>query len=192
MPKARVNASLMRAMYFKWEKNYEAMLAVAQTVLELSSCGLTHEDIYLRLMCVHAYCSLGRENEAKEYLLEIMRTNLPKGIISPFAESLHFMSGLPERLLEQEFPAYHKAVIGQYKRIYKNWLTFHNRFTKDNITLILTLREYQIAMLASQHVPRVNIAKQFNISPGRLNNIMAEIYSKLNISSRMELSKYVQ
>jgi DNA-binding CsgD family transcriptional regulator len=40
-------------------------------------------------------------------------------------------------------------------------------------------------------VPYKEIAKRFNISVGRLKNIMLEIYEKLYISGRDELAQYV-
>jgi DNA-binding CsgD family transcriptional regulator len=142
-------------------------------------------------VCAAACCALEREDEAKQYLLDSMKSDLPHGFITPFAESIYYLGGLLERLLEQEFPAFYGVVIEQWKCTFSNWLTFHNRFAKDNITLILTLREYQIAQLASQRVPRAKIAKQFNISAGRLNNIMEIIYGKLFISNRTELSNLI-
>jgi DNA-binding CsgD family transcriptional regulator len=193
-PQARMNATLMRAWYFKWQGKYDAMLAVAQTALVFCSyqAVFTHEDIYLQLMCAHAHYALDQEEDAKTILRTAMSKNLPLNIITPFVESLYFMGGFIERILEQEYPQYYDTIIEQWNRIYANWLAFHNRFTKDNITTILTLREYHIAMLASQRVPRAKIARQFNISLGRLNNVMAVIYGKLHISSQAELSDYVQ
>lgn len=74
---------------------------------------------------------------------------------------------------------------------FRNWTAFHNQFTNDNLTFILTLREYHIAQMAARHIPYEKIAKQQCISVGRVKNIMMEIYGKLFISGRGELSKYV-
>ena len=70
-------------------------------------------------------------------------------------------------------------------------MAFHNRFTKDNITSILSLREYHIAVLAANRVPYAKIAQQHCICVGRLKNIMQGIYAKLSISGREELASYV-
>lgn len=63
---------------------------------------------------------------------------LPHGFITPFAELVSDFGGLMEQCLEEAFPACFDAVIEQWKRTVKNWVTFHNHFTKDNITLILS------------------------------------------------------
>ena len=183
----------LRAKYFICIGKYEIALAVAQTALTFCEPerGITFPEIYLRVVCALACHCLGRDNEATAWLMEAMRIALPHGFITPFAEHVSDLGGLVEQCLEATFPDYCDAVIGQWKRTVKNWINFHNHFTKDNITLILTLREYHLAQQVARHIPYVKIAKQFNISVGRLKNIMLEIYEKLFISSRDELAQYV-
>ena len=192
-PSIRPIALYLRAKYFNCTGQFEAMLTVAETALSLcaSQQGVTHPDIYLRLMCAVACRCMERQDEARQWLLAAMRIALPHGFTTPFSEIVTALGGLLEQCLEREFPDYRDAVLGQWKRTWKNWITFHNRFTKDNITLILSLRQYHIAVLVAQHVPYAKIAKQQCISVGRLKNIMLEIYQMLFISSREELAKYV-
>jgi DNA-binding CsgD family transcriptional regulator len=183
----------LRAKYFLCIGRYEAALTVAQTALAYDhrEKGLTFPGIYLRVACALSYYSLAREDEAKRSLMEAMRIALPHGFITPFAEVVTALGGLVEQCLKQEFPQYHDAVLEQWKRTWKNWIAFHNQFTKDNITLMLSLREYHMAMLVARHIPYAKIAKQYGISVGRLKNIMLGIYQKLFISGRDELAKYV-
>lgn len=183
----------LRAKYFMCVGKHEIALAVAQTALTFCAPerGITLPEIYLRVVCALAYHCLGRENEAGRWLLEAMRIALPHGFITPFAENVSDFGGLVEQCLEKAFPGCCDAVIGQWERTVKNWIVFHNHFTKDNITLILSLREYHLAQLVARRVPYAKIARQFNISVGRLKNIMLEIYEKLYISSRDELAQYV-
>ncbi|MFZ7131374.1 MAG: helix-turn-helix transcriptional regulator [Eubacteriales bacterium] len=190
---ARPNAIYLRAKYFQCISRYEESLAVAQTALTLctSEETITMTDIYLLVTCTVACCYLGRLEEARHWLIEAMSIALPHGFITPFSEIVAAIGGLMEQCLEIEFPHYRDIVITQWKYVWRNWITFHNRFTNDNITLILTLREYHIALLAAQHVPYVKIAKQYGISVGRLKNIMLGIYEKLFISGREELSQFV-
>ena len=101
---------------------------------------------------------------------------LPHGFITPFAEIVTALGGLVEQCLEQEFPDIYDAVISQWRRTWKNWIAFHNQFTKENITLVLTLREYHIALLVARRIPYVKIAEQYGVSVGRLKNIMTSIY----------------
>jgi DNA-binding CsgD family transcriptional regulator len=183
----------LRAKYFMCVGKYEIALAVAQTALAFCARerGITLPEIYLRVLCALACHCLGRGEEAGRRLLEAMRVALPHGFITPFAELVADFGGLMERCLEEAFPDRRDAVIGQWERTVKNWIAFHNNFTRDNITSILSLREYHFALLAARRVPYAEIAEQFNISTGRLKNIMLEIYEKLFISGRDELARYV-
>ncbi len=192
-PQARPNALYLRAKYFLCVGNYEAMLAVAETALTLSADpqGFTTTDLYLKVTCAVACHYLGRDDEARRWLVEAMRLALPHGFITPFAEVVAALGGLVEQCLEREFPAWREAILGQWRRTWRNWITFHNQFTKDNITLMLTLREYQLASLVAKHVPYAEIARQHSISVGRLKNIMLEIYQKLYVSGREDLKKYI-
>lgn len=192
-PRAKQNAAYMRVQYFRWQNNYELMLAVAQTSLALcaSEQGLTYEETYLLLFSAAACCALGRHDDAKRYVLDALRKNMPHGFITPFVELAPLLGGLLERLLAQEFPAQQNAIMAQWKRTFVNWIAFHNHFTKDNITLILTLREYEIARLAARRVPYAQIAEQQCISVSRLKGIMDVIHGKLFVRNREELARFI-
>ena len=120
-----------------------------------------------------------------------MHSYLPLGIISPFAEVIPQFGGLLERLLVQEYPEQSAAVLGLWKKTVTGWFSFHNRFTKDNITLILNLRELQMAMLSVQGISNKEIARRFYLSEGRQKAIMHDIYAKLFISNRKELKEFI-
>ncbi len=192
-PQIRPYALYLRAKYFQCTGEYATMLAVAQTALALGEPerGFSQTGLYLRLCCAMACHALGQEDEALRWLLEAMRIALPHGFITPFAEVVTAFGGLVEHCLKREFPACYNTILEQWKRVFSNWIAFHNQFTEDNITHILSLREYHIAMLVARRVPYVKVAKQHCVSVGRLKNIMQEIYDKLFINSRNELAKYV-
>jgi DNA-binding CsgD family transcriptional regulator len=197
LPRAfRGTAAFIRARYFQWKKNYEAMLAIVQTTAALyaSEDGIALYDAYWDLLGAVAYYALGRNEEAEKSLLAAIRFNLRYGFITPLADMVHASVGLVEKLIKQEFPEYHDAVVAQARRTAPNWIAFHNRFTKESITQILSIRDYQIALLAARGVPNKQIAEQFHISPGTLNNRMQVIYELLFISGKSpkkELAKYV-
>lgn len=193
MPQAKPDAAYKRAKYFQCLGNYEAMLAVAQTMLAfcVPSQSLSLHAIYFQVARVIALCGLKRAEEAERYLLEALRIALPHGFITPFAESATAFGGLLEILLLREYPSYFDAITGQWKRTFDHWMSFHNQFTKDNITSMLSLREHEMASLAAQGVPNAEIAKLFHISVGRVKMIMNGVYGKLFINSRKELSQYI-
>jgi len=182
-----------RTRYLLFIKKYESVLDIARTALlfDAPERGTTNTGIYLRIHCAMACFSLGRADEAKSYLLSVMEDCLRHGFITPFMELLPTLGGMVEELLERDYPEYSEPVISQSKYIIHNWISFHNRFTKENASLILTQREWQMALMATQNVPYKKIAEQFHISLGTLNNNMQTIYQKLYISNKKELSHYV-
>ena len=191
--KVKPDAIYKRAKYFQVIGSFELMLTIAETAgcfLNLKQ-GLNFHDIYFLVVCAIACCALGRTEEAKRWLSEALSIAMPHGFITPFAESATLFGGILEQLLQQEYPDYIEAIINQWKNTCKNWLIFHNRFAKDNCSLILSLREYQIAIMAARGASNSDIAGHFHISEGRLKAIMHEIYGKLFIKSRKELVAYV-
>ena len=186
-------AAYVRGEYLSQQKKPDIMLAVAHAYLSFcaSEDALYSPDTYLRILCAEACWAMGRETEAKDYLRGAMKKNLPHGFISPFAERLHPLGGLCELMLKQEFPEYYDAVVSQCERATRNWLIFHNRFTKDNIAYMLPIREYHMARLVAQGVPFKKIAAQFNMTYGAFNNRMQEIYQKLFIKGKTELPRLI-
>lgn len=186
-------ALYIRAKYLQSTRQFEAMLTVGQTALSLceSQQGITQMDIYYRVVCAIACNCLHQSDDARRWLMEAMNIALPYGFIMPFAESVLALGGLVEKCLNESFPDYYDVIMEKYECTMKNWITFHNLFTKDNITQMLSVREYHIALLVAHRTPYADIAEQYHISVGRLKNIMLEIYEKLFISGRDELAKYV-
>lgn len=187
------NAFYLRAKYFLSTRAYEAMLTTAQTALAFSATpvGVTTTDLYLRISCAVACYCMEKIDQAEQHLLDTLSLALPHGFLTPLAEHIILLGGLMEKCLEQEYPVFYDAVIRQWERTWNNWIQFHNRFTQDNLTLILSQREYYIAMQAARRIPYARIAQQQGISVGRLKNIMQGIYEKLYISNRSELAKLV-
>ena len=191
--KVKPDAAYKRAKYFQGLGKFDAMLATAQTALSFCDAkdGISYIGIYLRLACAIASVALKQTDEAKRYLLDTMHISLPYGFITPFAESASAFGGLLEQLLKEEFPEHRDAIAKQWQRTFVNWISFHNHFTKDNITHILSMRNYEIASLVAHQIPYTEIAKKFNISVGRLNNIIGEIYGELFVSGKKELSSLI-
>ncbi len=189
----RVYLNYLRSKYLLNTGKYEIALAVAQTALAFCTNEeeITLAEIYLRKIHALSLHCMGRNDEAKMQLVALMHKALPYGFITPFAESISDFGGIVEKCLNEKYSEYSCAIIDQWERTVKNWVNFHNQFAKDNITMILSLREIQLAQLVAHHVPYAEVAEEFNISVGRLKNIMLEIYEKLFVSGRHELAQYV-
>lgn len=193
---ARPDAAYKQAKYLLCIGRNEAALSVAQTALSFCEAkhGIAYAGIYLRIVCAFSNYALERLEEAKRFLIDAMKIALPYGFVTPFAEMVSAFGGIMEQLLEQEYPACYDAVIGQWARVTKNWLIFHNRFTADNITLILTLRDYEIAKLAAQGLTDTQIGIQVHLAAGTVKNRVDTICQMLFLSGRnrkKDLTEYI-
>jgi len=188
-----LTAAEMRVSYLWSLGKMESVLHAAQIALGFCDVrqGIWFYDIYLYCFCSIACCTLGRMAEAKRWLLDAMRIALPHGFTTPFAELAADWNGLLEQVLKQEYPEQYDAVIGQWKRTVPNWLDFHNHFTRDNLTRILTLRELEMVRLAARGSSNAEIARQFHISEGRVKNVLSGIYDRLLIRGRKDLEGFL-
>lgn len=181
----------LRVKYLQNLADYPQMFAVAQAMFTLCRGKGVVMDIYLLLMCAAACVGLGQKDRGRDYLLEALALGMPHGFITPFVENVATLNGLVEECVKQRYPYAYDALIAQWQYTWKNWAVFHNRFAQDNVTLLLTLREYRIATMAASRVPYAQIAQQECISVGRVRNILQEIYSKLFVRNRDELAALV-
>ena len=189
----RLHAIYLRVRYLQSQYKYEEMFAAAQTALTMlgTERGPVIMDIYLRLCCAAALVQLGRTEEAERWLTKALEIGIPRGIISPFAEFNTILEGMMDKLLHSRYPEYVKPITEYWKQSSRNWTMFHNKFSEDEIALMLTAREIQIAFKASKGIPNADIAGEFSISVGRVKNILSEIYTKVGVSSRIELADKV-
>lgn len=183
----------LHAKYLQNLREYKKLFATANIALALSSIPgvIKSEDIYLRLMCASAAYSLNQLEKTDKLLLDTMKIALPYNLITPFAENLTAFGGRLEQLLQRHYPEYYKKIVEQWDRTFHHWIRFHNQFAKDNVTLILSRREYQLACFLVNGLSYTEAAERMNLSLGRVRNMISDIYGKLYINKRQELAQYL-
>ena len=183
---AKPDARYKRSKYFNCLGEYGFSLAIAETSLSFYSPaqGISVTNIYQRIACAAAAAALNRRAYAKRTLLETMDICIPHGFITPFAELLTGFGGLVEECLRESYPAVYDTVIAQWERTFKNWIAFHNRFTRENITSILTINEYHVAQLLAVNHTYAKIGKHFNMTYREVKDTAESIYRKLLLDKR--------
>lgn len=170
-----------------------AVRYTAKAAYEL--CAQTHTftwlDVYYLTLCAQACYDLDDTAQAKAYLLSAMQLGLPAGFIAPFADYLGTLGGLVETCLDMHYPQYKAPVTALWSNSFKNWMTFHNRFTSENITTILTPQEYQLARQIARGMSYAEAARRMNLSVGRVKNILLDVYGKLCINKRSQLAPFL-
>lgn len=169
------------------------MLDVARTALNLCAHpeGDSPLDIYLRLACAAACYGLGDREAMERWLSGALNAALPHGLIMPFAETILAYGNVLDQRLQTDWPQYRQEILLKAKDVSKNWLAFHNRFAQDGAALVLTVQEYHLAQLINAGLSYKEAAGYMRLSLGRVRNLMSEVYSKLHISSRKDLKRFI-
>lgn len=169
------------------------LLFTARTAISL--CAQTNTftwlDIYFLLLGAGASFGLGDEAQAEKYLSDALTLGMPCGLAMPFSDGLGEFGGLLERMIGQRYPEQLASVTRLWGSSFKNWMAFHNAFTKENITTILTTQEYQAAHLLVHGATYAETAKRMNLSVGRVKNILLDVYGKLYIQKKNQLREFV-
>lgn len=143
--------------------------------------------LYLLLGLASAACTLGENARGEKALEEAVRIAKPRGILVPFAESAtHYGEGLVH-VFDREWKDAREKLEKASERITENWIHTHNRFTHDNMTTLLTVREYRLAKYLVLKYSYRQIAELMHYSEGGIRNRISELYTKLSIRSRDEL-----
>ncbi len=148
-------------------------------------------DLNDHIACAIFHYDLGEEEQAEASLCAAMDLGLPCGMITPFADSFTMLGSLMDKCLQRLYPEYRKPVEDLWESSFKNWISFHNKFTRENITTLLTAQEYQIAYLAAKGATYKEIAKRMHLSAGRVKNVLTGIYGKLCIEKKSQLKNLV-
>ncbi|MDO4566709.1 MAG: helix-turn-helix transcriptional regulator [Oscillospiraceae bacterium] len=184
---------LFHMMCLRAERKYEQLLGTAKTALAVYSNPqhfIPSDILYCLLGALAAY-NLGERETALGLIGRAARDAMPYGFIVPFAEYVNGCGGLIEEYLLREYPEQARQIIKLAPRLWKNWIDFHNKYTQDNITTILTPKEYHVAELLKNGATYAQAAESLRLSIGRVRCIVSDIYGKLCINSKSELSRFI-
>ena len=165
--------------------------ARAAALLCAQTNTFTWLDLHFLILAATASFALGDEAQAKKYLSDALALGMPCGFIMPFADALGAFGGLLERMLDEQYPDVLGLVTRLWSGSFTNWMDFHNKFTKENITTILTAQEYQAAHLMVHGATYKAAAARMSLSVSRIKNILSDVYGKLYIQKQQQLQQYI-
>ena len=181
------------ALHLRNIREYTGLLYTARAAILLSAqtATFTWLDLHFLILAATACFGLGDEAQTKTYLSAALALGMPCGFLLPFADTLSVFGGLLERLLKKHYPERLEAVTGLWSRSFANWMDFHNKFTKENITTILTAQEYQAAHLMVHGATYKSAAARMSLSVSRIKNILSDVYGKLYIQKQQQLQQFI-
>lgn len=159
---------------------------------DVTSRYITEERVYLRMARAVACRETGRAEEMRKWLSDVIRELAPHGFILPF---LLFMYGGHKSPVEQILAEVAPGEVARFKKVrssyFINMIRTRNHMTGETITDELSFREFYLAMLLKRGFSYKDLASRFDLSIGRIKNIVLGLYEKLGIHARNELKDLV-
>ena len=175
--------------YLLNKKNYNEISGIMPTFIDMAkSMNYQLPQVYEYIYLAVAKKAQGKNDDAKIYLNMAITIAMPDDIYLPFAEnSIHLLPMLEEYELLISDGSYINAI----KKLCKRQSVGVNRIKKTLVRTknILTTRETEVAILAKEGHAVKRIAQILFISDETVKTILKNIYSKLDIHSKVELAK---
>lgn len=172
-------------------KDYIRCLTIAEMGLALCPQDYPIAAVYVHIAAAIALANLKRMNDAKQHINEAWKIARPDDLIEPFAEHHGLLQGLIEVYFKKNDPAAFERIIAITNAFSTSWRKIHNPETGHQVADNLTTTEFTIAMLYSRGWQAKEIAHYLQISERTVSNRIADIFTKLGVSSRTELGKFM-
>ncbi|MDD3746518.1 MAG: LuxR C-terminal-related transcriptional regulator [Anaerostipes sp.] len=162
-------------------------LLISQTKAE----GAVGAELYLRLICAIAYHNKGEDTFAIEHIDKAIALALPDGLYSPLAEYYKPLDSLLHKRLGIVDPVAQKKVKELSKKLNIGWVKLHNAVLDRSVSLLLTVREQEVAKCAICGLSNKEIAERLHISFHAVKQSMRKAMDKTGAENRYELIKYL-
>ena len=172
---------LMRTLRFTIEP------MIAQTVVEKTVMA----EIYLRLMCAVTYHQTGDAANAAFHLDRAINLCLADGLYGPLVEHRRQLGlFLDDRLARIDADALRKVKI-LHKQLHAGWTKLHNAVLERTVQVSLTIREREVARLASYGMTNAEIGRQLGLSSHTVNSLLNAAKNKIGVENRAKLASYI-
>ena len=174
-------------------KEYAAAYRAASLLLnfDIRKDALSAFPVYERLVCAWSCHELGRKEESRRWFRQTLELTCKQGIILPYLLLAARIGPAMEDEIREVSPNAAAKVREMATGFFQNLIRFHNLFTGEAATTELTPREFYIAQQLCDGFSYKEIAEKLDVSSGRVNNVVMEIYSKLHVHGKNQLRKFV-
>ncbi len=191
-PCERTYALMILMEYLNATRNFERMIGIAQATCSLlDGPQVTVTHIYIMILCATAHMAQGREDEARRWLRRAMDSALPDGLTTPFVEN---MTALRELLVDEartSYPHELEQILERYDAVWHAWINVHKQVAHDDVSLVLTNREYRVAAYVCNGLSNAAVAESLHYSLATIKDDLRSIYLKLGITRRDQLRPFI-
>lgn len=171
--------------------DYGRAIGLAEGMLIQRKEHMPVSEIYLSIITGVGYICRSEWKKAEYYFTHAWELALPDGLFMPFVEHKGMLSGMLERCVRRAWPEEYKKISALFSVYHKNWVKVHNSLTGESVTDKLTGTELNVAMLASKGLSNTEIGEFLSISVNSVRSHLRNIFNKLEITNRKELSEFV-
>lgn len=148
-------------------------------------------DLYLKRACAEVSRDLGRIDESRHWFEEMVQLACGNGWIRPFLGLSLGSRSIPMKVLAENSPKLRSKVVKASKEYLQSLVCFHNQVTAGNVTDELTPREFYVGMALKRGCTYKEIARNMEVSIGRVNILVRNLYQQLSIHSRTAIEPLV-
>ena len=131
------------------------------------------------------------EGVRRRWFRQTLELTCKQGIVLPYLLLAARIGPEMEDEIREVSPEAAAKVREMATGFFQNLIRFHNLFTGEAATTALTPREFYIAQQLCDGFTYKEISEKLDISSGRVNNVVMEIYSKLHIHGKNQIRKFV-
>lgn len=148
-------------------------------------------EIYLRLLCAIMWHDCGNDAQAITHLDRAIQLALPDKLYSPLAEYRKPLDFLMEERLREICPEAVQKVRTLNRQLLGGWVKLHNAVLNRTVSNELTIREREVAKLASFGLSNKEIAEWLHITLGSVKQTIQLALDKTGAQNRRSLGKFI-
>lgn len=148
-------------------------------------------EIYLRLMIAVAYHQCGDDVRGSAHLEKAIRLCLADGLYGPLVEHRRQLGLFLDDKLAMIDPQALKKVKALHKQLHAGWTKLHNAVLDRAVQESFTVRELEVARLASFGLTNQEIAGQLSLSTHTVRSLLDSARDKIGADRRTDLALYI-
>ena len=164
---------------------------VEPMISQMDADNMIIPQIYLRILVSIAYHQYGNDAIAAEHLDKAITLCLADGLYGPLVEHRRQLGLFLDDRLALIDPEALKKVKDLHKQLHAGWTKLHNAVLNRSVHLSLSIREREVARLASFGLSDRQIAQQLHLSESSVKAAIRGTKNKTGVNSRKELAVFI-
>ena len=182
-------AVFLHALYLLHRSEFTRVVGFTEAWFQMSSESNPLFFMLISLVTAAGYMQLNDSYRAWVFIRQAAMKALPDGLIFPFASFSWILKGLSDKLIEKEHPELLQHFKQVKSRFAVGWRKLYKDLSPELLPESLTIREREVALLASRGLHNSEIAKKLNISENTIRAHLRAVFQKLAVDRRAKLAE---